>query len=100
MSSYTLASMQRMKTAVVRNSVNVAPCKDCADRVVGCHSSCQNYIDWKNMVSDKTREFNDSYKKQYCGSVDEQRRYFINTVCCRCDKTPYGKRLREAKKGL
>ena len=24
-----------------------APCKDCADRVVGCHSTCDKYKDWK-----------------------------------------------------
>lgn len=22
------------------------PCKDCADRYLGCHSKCEKYIDW------------------------------------------------------
>lgn len=24
-----------------------APCKDCSKRCVGCHSTCEDYIDWK-----------------------------------------------------
>lgn len=24
-----------------------APCKDCQDRVVGCHSNCECYTAWK-----------------------------------------------------
>lgn len=24
-----------------------APCQDCPNRAVGCHSSCQRYRDWK-----------------------------------------------------
>lgn len=23
-----------------------APCKDCSDRVLGCHSGCSRYQDW------------------------------------------------------
>jgi len=26
----------------------ISPCKDCSLRVVGCHSSCSLYSDWKN----------------------------------------------------
>ena len=22
------------------------PCKNCQERMIGCHSSCQKYIDW------------------------------------------------------
>lgn len=25
-----------------------APCKDCPNRVVGCHGRCQEYGEWKN----------------------------------------------------
>ena len=25
----------------------IAPCKDCTDRIVGCHSTCLRYIDWQ-----------------------------------------------------
>ena len=24
-----------------------APCKDCSNRVMSCHSKCKEYIDWK-----------------------------------------------------
>lgn len=24
-----------------------APCKDCENREVGCHSKCEEYIEWK-----------------------------------------------------
>ena len=24
-----------------------APCKDCPDRVVGCHSTCEKYIEYR-----------------------------------------------------
>lgn len=24
-----------------------APCKDCPDRVVGCHSACEKYIEYR-----------------------------------------------------
>lgn len=37
-----------------------APCKDCADRIVGCHSTCEKYIifaknreEYRNLVSEK-----------------------------------------------
>lgn len=26
-----------------------APCKDCPDRKVGCHSECKKYIEWKQI---------------------------------------------------
>ena len=26
---------------------NKAPCTDCKDRLVGCHSQCTKYRDWK-----------------------------------------------------
>jgi hypothetical protein len=26
----------------------IPPCKDCLERYIGCHSSCQKYIKWKN----------------------------------------------------
>lgn len=39
-----------------------APCKDCKERCVGCHSTCSKYINFKNesarlhkLISDKKR---------------------------------------------
>lgn len=30
--------------------MTVAPCKNCKDRFVSCHSTCNKYIEWKNSV--------------------------------------------------
>ena len=30
----------------------VAPCKDCEDRVVNCHSTCDKYISWKKLMKE------------------------------------------------
>ena len=30
----------------------VAPCKDCTDRYLMCHSSCERYKNWKDEVDD------------------------------------------------
>ena len=27
--------------------MNIAPCKDCKDRHVGCHSKCDKYLEYK-----------------------------------------------------
>jgi len=32
-----------------------APCKDCKDRAVGCHSACKKYLDFKK-TADETKE--------------------------------------------
>ena len=26
------------------------PCKGCEDRVIGCHATCERYIEWKMLV--------------------------------------------------
>lgn len=37
-----------------------APCKECADRFVGCHSSCEKYDDWsKKEISQKDQIINE-----------------------------------------
>lgn len=48
----------RLKQSVLRK--NVAPCKDCADRHVGCHSKCSKYVEWKKEIEAKQHEL---YKK-------------------------------------
>lgn len=29
-----------------------APCKDCSDRQVGCHSACEKYLDFRKEVDE------------------------------------------------
>lgn len=46
--------------------IGEAPCKDCGDRQLGCHSICQKYKDWKvnqkrMKRADETQRFNDIY---------------------------------------
>ena len=28
--------------------MNMSPCKDCRERVIACHDSCQKYKDWSD----------------------------------------------------
>lgn len=30
--------------------MGLAPCKDCKDRVLGCHSTCQRYLEFRKEV--------------------------------------------------
>ena len=32
------------------------PCKDCSVRCVGCHSTCEKYIEWRNNEKKKNDE--------------------------------------------
>ena len=34
---------------------SAGPCKDCADRCVNCHASCEKYLSWKKDC-DKARK--------------------------------------------
>jgi len=36
-----------------------SPCKDCIDRVIGCHSSCVGYLKYK----DRLREYNEEVRR-------------------------------------
>ena len=42
------------------------PCADCRDRTLGCHSSCDDYKQWK--VSRKTLQEN--WRKEHGGSSE------------------------------
>lgn len=33
-----------------------APCKDCPDRQVGCHSTCEKYIEFKKEADEQRQE--------------------------------------------
>lgn len=35
--------------------MKIAPCKDCIDRTLGCHSNCTRYREWK-ADKDRARE--------------------------------------------
>lgn len=43
----------------------IAPCKDCKDRKLGCHSTCQKYNDFRqakdNIIAKKRIEYENSY---------------------------------------
>lgn len=46
-----------------------APCKDCSDRGLGCHASCDKYIAYRKMqdeYNDKNRALNEvgDYRKR------------------------------------
>ena len=32
------------------------PCRNCEDRHIGCHGTCEKYIDWKESRIQKCRE--------------------------------------------
>ena len=51
-----------------------APCKDCPDRVVGCHSTCERYKEWK---AEKDQE-RDARKVQALGTPVTSRQLIIN----------------------
>lgn len=66
-----------MATTGYRTSVSNAPCKDCTKRCVGCHSTCEEYIDFNKKAEEERlsrynrAEFNYilNYSRRYpCGS--------------------------------
>lgn len=42
----------------------IAPCKDCNDRSVGCHSSCERYKKWAQDYDEQKKEYMDKLKKE------------------------------------
>ena len=32
-----------------------SPCKHCADRTLGCHGICKDYVEWQEMVAKRRR---------------------------------------------
>ena len=51
--------------------MNKAPCKDCPDRQVGCHSTCEKYLTFRK----KRNELNESIYKQREKEYAEYQRY-------------------------
>lgn len=44
----------------IMNRKPKAPCRNCADRNISCHSSCEKYVDFRKQLDD----FNIKLKKQ------------------------------------
>jgi hypothetical protein len=42
----------------------MAPCKDCPDRFVGCHSTCEKYIQYKKEGREEWLKHRDDYIRQ------------------------------------
>jgi hypothetical protein len=38
------------------------PCKDCTERVLRCHSTCEKYKEWNKANLERYKEFYDHYK--------------------------------------
>lgn len=36
----------------------MSPCKDCADRCIGCHSTCGDYAEYKQALEDNRAKIN------------------------------------------
>lgn len=49
-------------------SREIAPCKDCPDRIPGCHDSCDRYKEWKSQLeklNEARREYDRSRYNKY-----------------------------------
>ena len=51
--------------------MNKAPCKDCPDRKVGCHSTCEKYLEFRK----ERDELNETIQKQRDKEYAEFTRY-------------------------
>ena len=40
----------------------IAPCKDCPERQVGCHSKCRKYADWSEQMKKNRIEITNTYR--------------------------------------
>jgi len=45
-------------------SIPVSPCTNCADKVIGCHSSCERYSEWAAMRRDAAKWLDDFNTKR------------------------------------
>ena len=43
---------------------NICPCKDCKNRELGCHSSCNNYAVWKKVITAEKLHVNSKRAEQ------------------------------------
>lgn len=60
---FAMRNFTMIDTPVLKIKQPNAPCKNCSDRVVGCHAKCEKYIAWKNNYQEiNTRLFNETQK--------------------------------------
>jgi hypothetical protein len=45
------------------------PCKDCADRLVGCHSTCEKYKEYKQLLSELPKDKREDVYLSYFANV-------------------------------
>lgn len=51
-----------------------APCKDCPDRQVGCHSTCEKYIEFKKEADEqRLKRIEQGNINQYMREASERR---------------------------
>lgn len=55
-----------------------APCKDCPDRKVGCHSVCKKYIEWQQVHNMETEAIKKERKFEFM-NIERIRRVSGNT---------------------
>lgn len=50
------------------------PCKGCEERIVGCHSTCERYIEWKALVDleREARNIESSISNQITSAIREK----------------------------
>lgn len=53
------------------------PCKDCNDRVVGCHDRCESFCNWKKSETEKKDKIYES--KQLSRLLDDMHRKSAST---------------------
>ena len=58
------------------NKLYSAPCKDCPDRVIGCHPNCQAYKDY----CDKMRNYHKRRKDVVKDTIAEGKKRFWDDV--------------------
>lgn len=51
------------------------PCKDCAERFIGCHAQCLKYIDYRQKLDVEKNKVQEKKDKDY-----DERRYIIQSV--------------------
>lgn len=74
MGYYNSGSRQRLYDHV-RHTVP-SPCKNCTDRIVGCHSNCSKHDEYKEEVDKKLKEFIKSYDHINAGEREDYKRSY------------------------
>ena len=51
------------------------PCKDCAERQIGCHSTCKKYVDFRKRLDEKNK-----LEREKRLEIIERRNYINDTA--------------------